>query len=955
MRFVMIRQTALVAVLVGLVVVAFMAFGEGIAGATFGVLGFDGQLSSDVTGDVYTQAGGHPYAFTTQVEFNHHLDPVFETQAPDAPTKDIYTSLPAGLIGNPGALPRCSATELSGAVHFNGAVAECPMSSQIGVIALLSAGYPLELPLYNMQPPPSLPAELGFNFFGVTVVLGASVRSNGDYGVDIKSRDISEGLPFTGLAVTVWGTPGDSVHDGDRCRSLRYSAATPSCLGPRGEEFTGPNSTGLSPQAYLSLPTRCTAPGEGLEMRLRTDSWDEPGVFQTASFLTHEAPGFPSAPDEWGAQIGTTGCDRVPFEPSVAVSPTSTAPDAPTGLDVTMSMPQESLTTPAGVAQSDLRSAVITLPEGMAVNPSSADGLGACSAAQIGLGSDAAAACPDNSRIGTVSVATPLLEAPLTGGLYLARQNENPFGSLLAVYLVAEGSGVVVKLPGKVDADPVTGRLKVTFDETPQLPFSELSVQLKSGPRAPLVNPSSCGPQTVTSELTGWSGKTVTLTSGFTVDCAAGLGGFSPSFVAGTTSNQAGAFSPLVLSFSRQDGEQNLAGLSTTLAPGLLAKIAGVPRCSDQDAAAGSCPDASRIGSVLVGAGAGSNPYLLHGSIYLTGPYNGGAFGDSVVVPAVAGPFNLGNVVVRSSIRIDPHTSQVTVVSDPFPQILQGIPVALRRVDVTLDRPNLTFNPTSCEPVAMPATITSSQGTSVQVSSRFQAAGCAALVFKPSFKVSTRGRTTRAGGASLDVTLASAPGQANIAKVAVKLPKQLPSWLPTLRQACTEATFAANPAACPAGSQVGSVTATTPVLASPLTGPAYLVSHGGAAFPDLVLVLQGEGVTVQVVGATDIKGGVTSSTFNAVPDVPIGSVHLTLPQGPNHALAVNLPESAKGNLCGQKLTMPTTITGQNGAQIKQNTKIAIAGCSAAKHKHRVKHKSKHHRKAGAGRHRTRKG
>src|SRR4029077_16112014 len=367
---------------------------------------------------------------------------------------------------------------------------------------------------------------------------------------------------------------------------------------------------------------------------------------------------------------------------------------------------------------------------------------------------------------------------------------------------------------------------------------------------------------------------------------------------------------PFTLSLSRSDGEQSLAGITITLPPGLLGKIAGIPLCPEANANAGTCPEASLVGSVQAGAGVGPNPLFVGGKAYLTGPYNGGPYGFGGEVPAVAGPFNLGTVVVRQSLRIDPHTARVTDVSDPFPTILDGIPLRVRRVDVTLDRPGFTFNPTNCTPMALTGTVTSTQGASAQVSSRFQVGGCRELPFKPKFTVSTQANTSKKNGASLDVKVGYPQGaQANIRSAAVTLPKQLPSRLTTIQQACTEAAFAANPASCPVGSNIGVATARTPVLANPLTGPAYLVSHGGAAFPDVVIVFQGEGITLDLVGSVNIKKSVTSSAFASIPDAPISSFELKLPEGPHSGLAAVVPAKAKGNLCATRLEMPTTLTG----------------------------------------------
>jgi len=509
------------------------------------------------------------------------------------------------------------------------------------------------------------------------------------------------------------------------------------------------------------------------------------------------------------------------------------------------------------------------------------------------------------------------------------------------MFIQAEGSGVVLKLAGNVSVDPATGRLTATFKNTPQQPFDDLKVQLKEGARAPLANPPVCGAYTTTSDLTPWSTPftpDATPASSFEVGGCGDPGRFAPSFVAGTVNPQAGAFSPFTLSFSRQDSDQPFSGLTATLPPGLVAKLAGVPLCPDANASAGTCPASSQVGTVTTGAGPGSHPFFLPGRVYLTGPYRGAPYGLAVEVPAVAGPFNLGTVVVRQSLQIDVHDAHVSAVSDPFPTILDGIPLQLRAVNVTIDRPSFVINPTSCDPMQVAATFTSTQGASARASSRFQAAGCADLGFAPTFTVITRAHTSKRDGASLEVKVTSGPGQANIGKVKVDLPGQLPSRLTTLQKACTENVFNANPATCPEGSFVGSATAVTPLLDHQLTGPAILVSHGGASFPDLVILLQGDGITLQLDGQTDIKHGITSSSFASVPDAPISTFDLTLPESPHSALG------AIASLCAHPLLMPTKITGQNGAVIKRTTRIAVTGCPRKRHVHRThRHRRRHRR------------
>jgi hypothetical protein len=512
-----------------------------------------------------------------------------------------------------------------------------------------------------------------------------------------------------------------------------------------------------------------------------------------------------------------------------------------------------------------------------------------------------------------------------------------------------------------VHVDPVTGQVTALFEETPQLPFSELRLSLYGGPQAALANPVACGTYTTTSDMTPWSSPFApdsTPSSNFEISQGCGAQGFVPAFTAGTTNNQAGTYSPFTLTFSRSDGEQDIGDLQQTLPSGLLAKLAGVPLCSETDAVGGSCPEASRIGSVSVAVGAGSEPFYTTGKVFLTGGYNGGAYGEVVQVPAVAGPFNLGMVVIRGAIRIDRHTAQATVVSDPFPSILDGIPLQIKTVNVDLDRSGFTFNPTNCSQLATSGSITSTLGATVPVSSPFQAANCANLKFKPGFSASTVGKATKANGASLSVKLVlpaegpqsggSASAEANIARVKVDLPKALPSRLTTLQKACTAAQFEANPAGCPAASLVGRAKAVTPILPAALEGPVYFVSHGGEAFPSLIMVLQGSGVRIDLVGTTFIsKQGITSSTFKQVPDAPLTSFELTLPQGKYSALAANLPAKAKGSFCGQTLVMPTAFVAQNGAEIHQSTKIAPTGCPKAKEKTKAKKKTKNRKKAKA--------
>ena len=865
-------------------------FGIGSGGFSVNFTGPDGTSE--------LQAGAHPDA-TVGIQFNTVPTSDNDFTTPVTPSefeKDTQVALPPGVLGNPQAVSQCPRAS------FNNS--SCPTDSQIG-IGLIQVG-PVNAslePIYNIAPQAGDTADFGFGpvFNAVSVHIIASVRSNGDYGVTETSNNIGEAVKITGLTLTFWGVPADPSHDAAR-------------FAPHGL-FPGNNGNPIPdtspPAPFLMNPTQC---GEPLSTTIGADSWANPGRFIAASSTT------PS---------GITGCDALSFEPSLSVRPDATQAGSPSGYSIELKVPQA--LAPNQLATPTLQNATVTLPRGVVVSPGQADGLGACPFANDGVGTTGPPSCDSvapNSKIGSVEITTPLLPDRLEGSVYLLQSNPPN----LKILLAASADGVNLKLVGDVHLDPSTGQITSTFDNNPQLPFSDLVLHLNDGPRASLANPRTCGTFTTTSDLmpdsAPASGPDAAPSSSFDASGCGDPNRFAPAFTAGTANPRGGAYSPFVLSFSRTDADQELSGLSVTLPRGLLAAIRGVPLCSDADANSGNCPASSQIGTVQTGSGAGPDPLFLPGKIYLTGPYNGGPFGESVVVPAVAGPFNLGDVVVRGSIRIDPTTAQAAVVSDPFPTMLDGVPLQLRRVDVTLDRPNFTFNPTSCEPTAITGALTSTGGLTSPVSMPFQVTNCATLKFKPVFKVSTSGKTSRANGASLHVKLSypNAPfgTQANIKSVHVELPKALPSRLSTLNHACLDSVFNQDPASCPSQSKVGVAKAVTPVLPVPLEGPAYFVSHGGQRFPELIVVLQGYGVTVYLQGETFIsKAGITSSTFKSVPDVPVGSFELTLPEGAFSALAANT------DLCAANLAMPTTFTGQNGAVLKQRTSIEVQGCPYA--------------------------
>ncbi len=912
----------------------------GGAPAAFGISAF-GFAAHDASGQLDRQAGDHAYGVTSTVNFNTAVTTEPGGQLVPAsvePPKNLVVYLPLGFLGDPTAAARCTELQL----YSNGtSKTHCPPASSVGTIILFEengvtgtvSGTAVSA-VYNMIPEHGYPAQFGFTVGGIPIPLYASVvHTPSGYALRVGTPGLPTTLHVEGVALTLYGNPSSS-------------------------------------QAFLTNPSNCSA--GPLTSQVQADSWTAP-----AHWVSEEAVAYPAI----------TGCDLLQFEPTVEMHPEVTQAEEPTGYEIKIKLPQNPEQFPV-LATPQLKNVTMTLPKGLTIAPGGADGLTGCEATgphgidmptnlpegkqriptevgegeaigQDGMSHLVAGHCPQSSQIGTVKIATPVLENPLEGHLYVAQPQcggqgqpvctaaDATNGRLFGLYLEAEGSGVVVKLAGSVSANPATGQLTARFTENPQLPVSEVALNIEGGGGAPLSNPRQCGAASVSGDLTPWSSPitpdATPSSPPFSVDWD-GKGGacpavlpFAPGFNAGVTNVVAGHFSPFTLTVTRGDRQQDLARLQVRMPAGLLGMLSKVSLCGEPQAQQGLCGEASQIGTTSVEVGPGPQPLGVKGRVYLTGPtlpegpnHPGAPFGLSIVVPAVAGPFNLGDVVVRARIDVDPGTSAITVTSDPLPQFLDGVPLRIQALNVAVERPGFIFNPTSCTAKQVAATIEAEQGASADVSSPFAVEGCKSLPFKPTFVVSTQAKTSKREGASLDVKVTSGAGQANIGKVVVSLPKQLPARLTTLQKACPEATFAQNPAMCPAASDVGAAKAVTPILGEPLVGPAYLVSHGGAAFPDLVVILEGEGIRLDLVGNTSIKKSITTSTFDSVPDAPVSTFELKLPEGPHSVLGSNLSTKAEGSLCGVKLVMPTTITGQNGAVLKQSTKIAVGGCPKAR-------------------------
>ncbi len=895
-----------------------------------------------------TQAGAHP-DLTTSIAFNT----VARTGELAGDPKDTTDNLPPGFSGDLVDTPACAVSLF--------ALDECPVDTQIGV-ETATVHYPtgigrlrLTKPVYNLTPNPGELAKLGFfAATGIPIEGEVSLRLN-DYGISAAFHNANETLAeLDNVSLTIWGVPAAGIHD-----PLRWRPAEPGVAGKEVGSF-GASLTGALPAPFLTNPTACS--GESLHAVFSVTSWEQPGPAMRP----------PDTSMSFGPMVG---CDRVRMNPEITAEATTIRAYSPTGLSLTLGIPQ-TYDNAQALATSTLKSTTVVLPEGMTVNPSAGAGLAACTEAEYeeeGAYPTLERGCPNESKIGTVTIESPAIRELVKGSVFLAEPapygepGRNPFNSTLAIYVVARipTRGLVVKAAGRVVPNLFTGQLVSTFDDLPPLPFSVLRFNFSQGATSPLVTPPSCGLYKVEAQLTSWSAPGLTLspeiapfpiTQGFDGgECpAGGKPPFAPQVLAGSQDNNAGAYTPLYIRIMRGDGEQEITRFSSRLPLGLTANLSGVPFCDERsialaktksgaaEEASPSCPASSQIGHTLVGAGVGSVLSYASGKLYMAGPFNGAPFSVVAITTAKVGPFDLGTVVVREALSIDPNTAQVTVdaaASDPIPHIIKGIVIYVRDIRVYVDRSAFALNPTNCSRMVFANTITGAgadfadiaDDSAVTIREPFQMADCRNLGFAPSFTVSTTGKTSRTRGASLSVMLTyprrPQGTQANIRSVKVDLPKQLPSRLTTLQHACPDRTFNRNPALCPAASRVGMAIARTPILPVPLSGPAYFVSHGGARFPELIIVLQGYGVTIDLHGETFIsKKGITSSTFRTVPDQPVTSFSLVLPQGPDSALAAN------GDLCKSRLVMPTAFTAQNGATIKRTTPIKATGCSRKKGK-----------------------
>jgi hypothetical protein len=917
-------------------------------GFGFGLPVFDAQVLTQ-GGAAETQAGARPFSAATNFTVTTTTADTGNLLTTDD-IKNLAVKIPPGLVANPEAqgVAQCTEDQLAA-----GANAACPPESQIGTVSIK---FPIEFgtfqqtfnrPVYNMVPTHGTPAVFGFNIAGNITHVTAGIRTGEDYGATVTLHNIPQSLNITTSTFKVWGVPADPNHF-DR---------------------TGSTTAPLAP--YLTLPTSCVGP-----VKTSFDVFSWAGREASGGVLSHQA-GDPNN------TVGTQNCASLDFNPTIQARPTTNVGDAPSGLDVDLHIPQNNNTcvpgppVDCGQATAHLKDTTVTLPEGLTVNPSGANGLGACTEAQFGYTTTDLdgtvhttpdpATCPDAAKLGSVEVDTPLLADPLKGAVYIAKPFDNPFNSLLALYITVDDpqTGIVVKLAGEVSADPDTGRLTASFDNNPQLPFEHFLLNFFGGAGGSLRTPATCGTHTTEATLNPWSSTdgapAVDTTDPWTIDqaCAnsAGEEPNAPSLDAGVVSPVAASYTPGVITLRREDGSQQFKSVTLSPPPGMLGKLAGIPACSEAgiaqaqartnagdgatEQASPSCPAASQVGTVDVAAGAGPAPYNASGKVYMAGPYQGAPLSFVIVTPAVAGPFDLGVVVVRTALHIDPATAQITAVTDNIPSILDGIPLDVRTAAIKLDRDRFIRTGTSCDEQKFAGSLLSTLDQSVPLSQRFQLAECTGLAFKPKLALSLKGGTKRNGHPAFTSVLTATDGQANLGKVQVTLPPTMQLDQSHIQAPCTRPQFAAGQ--CPAASIIGTATATSPLVDYQLSGPVYLRT-GNNPLPDIVLALKGpasQPIEIDTVGKIDTVNARLRTTIDTIPDAPVTSATISL-QGAGKGLLVN-----NTDLCTHKNNADVQLQGQNNKTADSTPKVAVAGCKSRKGHKRHKHHKRHHRRHSA--------
>jgi len=847
-----------------------------------------------VSASLSTQQAGEHADFTTTFVLSE------KAAKPYAQTQDLIVHLPPGVIGNPQGIPRCTVAQLGNVPQDS----ECPVASQVGITEITLGGTisgTLSEPIYNMEPPGEGEAVARFGLFAGAYPAFINVRVDPtDYSIVAAVEGAPSASGLIAATTTFWGVPAAPEHDPARLTPLE---------AVQNESPPGGRPAGLPPAPFLSNPTDCS-----LQRQV------------TVTATSYQLPDQPKTLSAPFPQI--VGCGKLNFNPTFTAIPTNPEAAAPTGIDATLVIPQDE--TPQGRATSTLKGATVSLPEGMSVNPAAGDGLAACSAEEVGFGLNEVSHCPDAAKIGSAELEVPALERPLHASVY--QRTPEP-GHLFRFWLVADEQGVHLKLPAEIEANPLTGQVTTHFDGiptlggNPQLPFEELKLHVVGGPRAPLATPAHCGTFQTHYSFAPWSGNAAVVgDTPMQITSGCGKGGFSPKLSAGMTNLRAGSFSPFTFTLTRQDGEANPQSIAVHLPQGLLAKLGGVPLCSDADAATGACPAGSKIGSVVASAGVGGAPLWIPQpgkaptAVYLAGPYKGAPYSVVSVVPAQAGPFDLGLVVNRSAIYVDPETALATAITDPLPQILEGVPVSYRTLNITLDRPEFTLNPTSCAPKTISATVTATNGATAEPKVGFQATNCAKLAYSPKLKLRFKGSTKRTGNPAISGVLTQKPHQANTKAAVVLLPEGEFIDNAHINNPCTRVQF--NAGACPKSSILGHVKAISPLLDKPLSGPVYFRSNGGAReLPDIVADLHGQ-IHITLVGFIDsVKTGPETSRvrtrFLNVPDAPVTKFQISFFGGKKGLIENSV------DICRHKRRASLEFRAQNGLKRVSNPFIGV--------------------------------
>lgn len=890
-------STALVVVAMAFALLAPVAQGAfGVSKWEAGTCKVDGPKCTyaSPSAQFFTQAAGHPPVGLTDFVFNT------TGGAPDGEgVKDVRVDLPEGLNVDPQAVPQCAKAT------FESNASACA-ASQVGISEVTSELLgvpvgPLPFPVYNLDPPQGVPALFGFTV-GLPLIpianvyLVADVAWNSDYHEGFTISEIPNTLPLVENRLVFDGTKGGTFLT-------------------MGSQCNGPSTTGL-----------------------KVDSHQNPGQFLS---YTTKPP----------AEID--GCQAVPFKPAISASAGGAATDSPAPVAVDLTVPQKL----QPLNSSTLRTAKVSLPRGLGLNPAAADGLQACTDAQFGKGTKNPVGCPAGSQVGTASIQTPVLPADsLPGKVFLGQQlsRDPTSGNEYRIFVDAESPryGLSVRLLGNVSADPVTGQLTATFANAPQVAFSSFSLQFNGGDKGPLTSPPVCGPNTTTTQISPWSGNpAATPSGGMTLTTAPGGGAcaktmaerpFAPGFQAQPASYAALDFTPFSVHLTRPQGQQELKGVDLTLPPGATAKLAGVPYCppADFNAAADrsgaaekknpSCPDNSKVGVASIQAGTGGSPLKIAGTAYLAGPYKGAPLSLVVVTPALAGPFDLGTVVVRVALFLDPETAQIHPVAE-IPDVFGGAKLDIRSIFVNVNRREFTLNGTNCRKNATAGVLNGGGAdptnpatfSAFPVSDPVQAGGCEKLKFRPKLKLRMFGATHRNQHPKLRTALRTRPGDANIARASVALPHAIFLDQASLSKVCTRVQFAAGQ--CPKKSVYGHARAFSPLLGKPLEGPVYLRSSNNP-LPDLVAHLEGQ-VDIDLVGRIDSYKGGIRTTFDRVPDVPVTKFVLTLPGG-KHGLLV-----ASESLC-KPVRAIVQLKGQNGKKANKRTKVRTPCSGKKKGRHR---------------------